>query len=119
MIGEIGGSAEEQAADFIAAEVTKPVVGYIAGVTAPPARRWDTPGPSSAGPSGTAQAKQEALEAVGVTVVIDPDPDRRGGRRPPLRPGSPCRSDPPGGYRRVSMDELHAPELRSGRPPGR
>ena len=72
LIGEIGGSAEEQAAEFIAAEVTKPVVAYIAGVTAPPGKKMGHAGAIISGSSGTAQAKQEALEAVGVTVVIDP-----------------------------------------------
>jgi len=72
LIGEIGGSAEEQAAEFIAAEVTKPVVSYIAGVTAPPGKKMGHAGAIISGSSGTAQAKQEALEAVGVTVVHDP-----------------------------------------------
>ena len=72
LIGEIGGSAEEQAAEFIAAEVRKPVVAYIAGVTAPPGKKMGHAGAIISGSSGTAQAKQEALEAVGVTVVIDP-----------------------------------------------
>jgi succinyl-CoA synthetase alpha subunit len=72
LIGEIGGSAEEQAAEFIAAEVTKPVVSYIAGVTAPPGKKMGHAGAIISGSSGTAQAKQEALEAVGVTVVLDP-----------------------------------------------
>ncbi|MCB2223196.1 MAG: succinate--CoA ligase subunit alpha [Actinobacteria bacterium] len=72
LIGEIGGNAEEQAAEFIAAEVTKPVVSYIAGVTAPPGKKMGHAGAIISGSSGTAQAKQEALEAVGVTVVTDP-----------------------------------------------
>jgi succinyl-CoA synthetase alpha subunit len=72
LIGEIGGTAEEQAAEFIAAHVTKPVVAYIAGVTAPPGKKMGHAGAIISGSSGTAKAKQEALEAVGVTVVIDP-----------------------------------------------
>jgi len=72
LIGEIGGDAEEQAALFIDAEVTKPVVSYIAGVTAPAGKKMGHAGAIISGSSGTAQAKQEALEAVGVTVVADP-----------------------------------------------
>jgi succinyl-CoA synthetase alpha subunit len=72
LIGEIGGDAEEQAAAYIAAEVDRPVVGYIAGVTAPPGKKMGHAGAIISGSSGTAQAKQEALEAVGVTVVTDP-----------------------------------------------
>jgi succinyl-CoA synthetase alpha subunit len=72
LIGEIGGDAEEQAAAFIEAEVTKPVFSYIAGVTAPPGKKMGHAGAIISGSSGTAQAKQEALEAVGATVVDDP-----------------------------------------------
>lgn len=72
LIGEIGGDAEEQAARYIEAEVTKPVVSYIAGVTAPAGKKMGHAGAIISGSSGTAQAKQEALEAVGVTVVVDP-----------------------------------------------
>jgi len=72
MIGEIGGSAEEQAAAFIADHVTKPIIGYIAGFTAPPGRKMGHAGAIISGASGTAAAKQAALEAAGVRVVDDP-----------------------------------------------
>lgn len=72
MIGEIGGDAEEQAAVFIDEHVTKPVVAYVAGVTAPAGKKMGHAGAIISGSSGTAQAKQEALRAVGVVVVDDP-----------------------------------------------
>ena len=72
MIGEIGGDAEERAAEFIRANVTKPVVGYIAGFTAPPGKTMGHAGAIISGSSGTAAAKQEALEAVGVRVGRTP-----------------------------------------------
>jgi succinyl-CoA synthetase alpha subunit len=72
MIGEIGGDAEERAAEFIAATVTKPVVGYVAGFTAPEGKTMGHAGAIISGSSGTAQAKQEALEAVGVQVGKTP-----------------------------------------------
>ena len=72
MIGEIGGDAEERAAEFIAQNVTKPVVGYIAGFTAPEGKTMGHAGAIVSGSSGTAQAKKEALEAVGVKVGKTP-----------------------------------------------
>jgi succinyl-CoA synthetase alpha subunit len=72
MIGEIGGDAEERAADFIKASVTKPVVGYVAGFTAPEGKTMGHAGAIVSGSSGTAAAKQEALEAVGVRVGKTP-----------------------------------------------
>ena len=72
LIGEIGGDAEERAAAFIAEHVTKPVVGYVAGFTAPEGRTMGHAGAIVSGSSGTAQAKKEALEAVGVRVGRTP-----------------------------------------------
>jgi len=72
MIGEIGGDAEERAAEYIKANVTKPVVGYVAGFTAPEGKTMGHAGAIVSGSSGTASAKQEALEAAGVRVGKTP-----------------------------------------------
>jgi succinyl-CoA synthetase alpha subunit len=77
MIGEIGGDAEERAAAFIKANVTKPVVGYVAGFTAPEGKTMGHAGAIVSGSSGTAAAKQEALEAVGVRVGKTPSETAR------------------------------------------
>ncbi len=77
MIGEIGGDAEERAAAFIAENVTKPVVGYVAGFTAPEGKTMGHAGAIVSGSAGTAAAKQEALEAVGVKVGRTPSATAR------------------------------------------
>lgn len=72
MVGEIGGSEEEAAADYIAANMSTPVVGYVAGFQAPPGKQMGHAGAIITGSAGTAQAKKEALEAKGVSVGASP-----------------------------------------------
>jgi succinyl-CoA synthetase alpha subunit len=72
MMGEIGGDSEERAAEFIAREVSKPVVAYIAGVTAPAGKKMGHAGAIISGSQGTAQAKMAALTAAGARVALNP-----------------------------------------------
>lgn len=72
MVGEIGGNEEETAAGYIAEHMSKPVVGYIAGFTAPPGKQMGHAGAIVSGSSGTAAAKKTALEAAGIRVGVDP-----------------------------------------------
>jgi succinyl-CoA synthetase alpha subunit len=72
MVGEIGGDEEEKAAAYIEAEMSKPVVAYIAGFTAPPGKTMGHAGAIISGSAGTAQAKKDALEARGIRVGTTP-----------------------------------------------
>ena len=72
LVGEIGGEEEERAAEFIRDSVTKPVVAYIAGFTAPPGKQMGHAGAIISGSAGTAQAKKAALEAAGIRVAVNP-----------------------------------------------
>jgi succinyl-CoA synthetase alpha subunit len=72
LVGEIGGNEEEQAAGYWQAHLSKPVVAYIAGFTAPPGKQMGHAGAIISGSAGTAQAKKEALEAVGIRVAVNP-----------------------------------------------
>ena len=72
MIGEIGGSAEEEAAEFISSNMTKPIAAYVAGVTAPPGKKMGHAGAIVSGGRGTAQAKIDALRGAGAKVGMNP-----------------------------------------------
>ena len=94
MIGEIGGDAEERAADYIKAHVTKPVVGYVAGFTAPEGKTMGHAGAIVSGSAGTAQAKKEALEAAGVKVGKTPSETAKLLREVFASPLGPARTAP-------------------------
>jgi succinyl-CoA synthetase alpha subunit len=72
LIGEIGGSAEQEAAEYIRSEMKKPVISFVAGSTAPPGRRMGHAGAIIAGNTGTAKAKKEALAAAGAVICESP-----------------------------------------------
>jgi succinyl-CoA synthetase alpha subunit len=72
MIGEIGGTAEEDAAEFVSSQMTKPVAGFIAGTTAPPGKRMGHAGAIISGGKGTASAKIAAMKEAGITVASTP-----------------------------------------------
>ena len=107
MVGEIGGDAEERAADSSPSSVSKPVVAYIAGFTAPPGKQMGHAGAIISGSSGTAEAKKEALEAKGVRVGRSPDRDRPARGRGDRRAGV--------ARRRVSLVGDQAPEVDRAR----
>ncbi|CAM5618319.1 Succinate--CoA ligase [ADP-forming] subunit alpha OS=Streptomyces tendae OX=1932 GN=sucD PE=3 SV=1 [Streptomyces tendae] len=99
LIGEIGGDAEERAAAHIRRHVTKPVVGYIAGFTAPEGRTMGHAGAIVSGSSGTARAKKEALEAVGVRVGSTPTKMRTASASTRPKKAHPPRRSPYGAAR--------------------
>ena len=113
MSGEIGGSAEEEAAEYIADHVSKPVVAYIAGFTAPPGKTMGHAGAIVSGSQGTAVAKAEALEAKGVRVGRHADPGRRDRRRDPRRLIDRVGTDPRVDPARTFVQSL-APDFSAG-----
>ena len=117
MIGEIGGDAEERAAAYIKDHVTKPVVGYVAGFTAPEGKTMGHAGAIVSGSSGTAQAKQDALEAVGVKVGRTPvgHRDARGHDRPLTAYHDRCDAESRSPARRVSSGGLVSRRRGPGR----
>ena len=111
MIGEIGGDAEERAAAFIEANVTKPVVAYVAGFTAPEGKTMGHAGAIISGSAGTAQAKKEALEKVGVKVGRTPSETASLARQGAWLPAS---ANPPSAPSRGAPPRFCAPGCQGG-----
>jgi succinyl-CoA synthetase alpha subunit len=116
MIGEIGGTAEEDAAAFVGAHLTKPVAGFICGQTAPPGRRMGHAGAIISGGSGTAAAKMAAMEKAGITVVTSPAEMGAAVARV-LAASGPARSRPrPAAKRSAHPDSGATPARKTGTP---
>ncbi|RPI07906.1 MAG: hypothetical protein EHM71_09570, partial [Zetaproteobacteria bacterium] len=116
MIGEIGGSAEEEAAAFVRDHVTKPVIGFICGQTAPPGRRMGHAGAIISGGSGTAAEKMAAMRRAGIRVVKSPAAMGETVARAlaSIRPVAARRTAGPVG-KRVAMAKAEAPRAAAGR----